>query len=86
MPCILFFNNLELNDKKFVVLEFPKDGKLKDFFRHVFTLCDKAINVSPEKRIDFLASQFRKDKAKRIISRIIKSGIIKDVLKKAVGI
>jgi len=85
VPCILFFNNLELNDKKFVVLEFPKDEKLKDFFRHVFTLCDKAINVSPEKRIDFLASQFRKDKAKRIISRIIKSGI-KDVLKKAVGI
>jgi len=86
VPCILFFNNLDLNDKKFIVLEFNKDEKLKDFFRHVFTVCDKAINVSREKRIDVLTSQFRKDKVKRIISRIVKSGVIKDVLKKAVGI
>lgn len=86
VPCILFFNNLNLNDKKFIVLEFTKDEKLKDFFRHVFTLCDKAVNVSPEKRIDVLTSQFRKDKVKRIISRIVKSGVIKDLLKKAVGI
>jgi hypothetical protein len=86
VPCILFFNNLDRNDKKFIVLQFTKDEKLKDFFRHVFTVCDKAINVSLEKRIDVLTSQFRKDKAKRIISRIVKSGVIKDVLKKTVGI
>ncbi len=86
VPCILFFNNLDLNDKKFIVLKFTKDEKLKDFFRHVFTVCDKAVNVSPEKRINVLTSQFRKDKAKRIISRIVKSGVIKDGLKKAVGI
>jgi hypothetical protein len=54
VPCILFFNNLDLNDKKFTVLEFTKGEKLKDFFRHVFTLCDKVICESPEKRIDVL--------------------------------
>lgn len=86
VPCILFFNNLDLNEKKFIVLEFPKDEKLTDFFRHVFTVCDKVVNVSPKKRMDVLTYQFRKDKVKRIISSIVKSGVIKDVLKKAVGI
>ncbi len=86
VPCILFFNNLNLNDKKFIVLEFTKDEKLTDFFRHVFTVCDKAVKVLPEKRIGVLTTQFRKDKAKRFICKIVKSKVTKDVLKKAVGI
>ena len=86
VPCILFFSNLNQNDKKFIVLKFTKDEELRDFFRHVFTVCDKAVKVLPEKRIGVLTSQFRKDKAKRFISKIVKSGVTKDVLKKAVGI
>jgi hypothetical protein len=83
VPCILFFNNLDLNDQKTIILEFPKDEELKDFFRHVFTICDKAVNVPPEKRIRFLISQLRKYKAKRVISGFAKR-IIKDVIKEVV--
>lgn len=60
VPCILFFINLDQNDRKFAILEFPKDQRLEDFFRHVFTICDKAINASPQKRIDILTSHLEK--------------------------
>lgn len=87
VPCILFFNNLDLNETKFIVLEFTKDEKLTDFFRRVFTICEKTVNVLPEKRIDVLTYRFRKDKAISSIYRIVKSVGIKDVLKiAAVGV